>query len=299
MRNPKTLLCYLVLVVNTLAANVQAANACPPPGTSIAQLKALKASDFTIEDDASREQLAQSLIPCLADLNPFLRDSIAFEAYAVWSRGNKLSLTTRQRMVAQLSAWMDQPDKVGVRQPFAALVLSELARADRINAYLSATERQNLLNLATKYLQNQRDYRGFDEKQGWRHGIAHGADLLMQLALNPALDKGQLDQILVAVRSQIAPSNGHFYIYGEPERLARPIIMVAMRGQHDDWAAWFNQVVAPPSIQDNAVPSQQSLAKRHNTRAFLLAMFANVRDSKNPQLSELAPTISAALAGLP
>ena len=299
MPNIKTLSCYVLLAVSSLAANVQAANACPPSGTSIAQLKALKARDFAIEDEARREQLAQSLIPCLADLNPFLRDTIAFEAYAVWLRGNQLNLTTRQRMVVQLSAWMNQSDRAGVRQPFAALVLSELARADRITAYLSATERQNLLNIATKYLQTQRDYRGFDEKHGWRHGIAHGADLLMQLALNPALDKAQLDQILAAVRSQIAPSSGHFYIYGEPDRLARPILMVAMRGLHDDWAAWFNQVAAPLSIQDNALPSQQSLAKRHNTRAFLLAMFANVRDSKNPQLSELTPAISAALAGLP
>lgn len=270
-----------------------------PRGTSITQLKALKANDFVIEDDARREQLAQSLLPCLADLNPFLRDNIAFDAYTAWLRGNKLSLVTRQSMLVQLSAWMDQSDKTGVRRPFAALVLSELARVDRISAYLSATERQNLLDIATKYLHTQRDYRGFDEKQGWRHGIAHGADLLMQLALNPALDKAQLDQILAAVRSQIAPSSGHFYIYGEPNRLARPIIMVAMRGLHNDWAEWFKQVATSLPSQDNAAPSQQSLATKHNTQAFLLAMFASVRDSKNPQLSELAPAISTALAALP
>ena len=36
-----------------------------------------------------------------------------------------------------------------------------------------------------------RDYRGFDAKQGWRHGVAHGADLLLQLSRNRhAVDAG-------------------------------------------------------------------------------------------------------------
>jgi hypothetical protein len=47
------------------------------------------------------------------------------------------------------------------------------------------------------------DYRGFDDKEGWRHGVAHGSDWLMQLALNPALDRGQLDQMLAAIATQV------------------------------------------------------------------------------------------------
>lgn len=39
------------------------------------------------------------------------------------------------------------------------------------------------------------DYRSFDERDGWRHAVAHAADLLMRLALNPALTGTQLDAV--------------------------------------------------------------------------------------------------------
>src|SRR5258705_220852 len=73
------------------------------------------------------------------------------------------------------------------------------------------------------------DRRGFDATQGWRHGVAHGADLLLQLGLNPALSAAQLDAIVQAIASQVAPAGEHFYVYGEPERLARPIAYIAKR----------------------------------------------------------------------
>jgi hypothetical protein len=92
-----------------------------------------------------------------------------------------------------------------------------------------------------------RDYRGFVAGEGWRHGVAHGADLLMQLALNPALDKAQLDRILGRVARQVAPP-GQAYVFGEPERLARPVLFAAARGLHTEaeWTAWLAQAAAAP-----------------------------------------------------
>jgi hypothetical protein len=59
--------------------------------------------------------------------------------------------------------------------------------------------------------------------------VAHGSDLLMQLALNPRLDKEALGLVVSGVRVQVAPK-GHAYVAGESERLARPILFAAQRG---------------------------------------------------------------------
>ena len=48
--------------------------ACPPPGYDRAALEALKAAHFELVDDAKREKLALSLLDCLADSEPLLRD---------------------------------------------------------------------------------------------------------------------------------------------------------------------------------------------------------------------------------
>ena len=282
-----------------------AASQCPPEGWSAEELRALKAAAFLIADDGRRQQLALGLAPCLADSDPSLRDGIAFEAYSTWLRAGSLNEATRLELLQQLSPAIapEKSDAAGFRQPFSALVLAELARADRKSPYLSAAQRQALVEAAASYLESVRDYRGFDQHEGWRHGVAHGSDLLMQLALNDAMGKPQLDRILRAVGRQVAPPGEHFYVYGEPERLARPVLFVAMRGLHspEEWSAWFGQIASPAPLADwdKAFKSNAGLARRHNTRAFLLVLASEVRDSRNEHLVKLAPIVAAALAKLP
>lgn len=278
---------------------------CPPVGWTRGELLALKSNGFEMADDARRRTLALELLPCLADADPELRDGIAFEAYSTWLRGDRLDQATRITLLARVLPALDPKarDAAGFRQPFSALLLSELARADRKAAYLTPGQRQALVEAGAHYLESVDDYRGFDEKQGWRHGVAHGADLLMQLSLNGQLDKAQLERMLAAIRTQVAPPGGHFYIYGEPERLARPVLFAAMRGlvTTEEWKAWFGAIAAstPPNGWDQAFRSNMGLARRHDTRAFLLAIKAEVVDSKDERLAALAPIVSEALAAVP
>jgi hypothetical protein len=190
------------------------------------------------------------------------------------------------------------PEGPGLERPFAALVLSEVARADRVQAYLSPERRARLLDAAIAYVAGVRDYRGFDEREGWRHGVAHGADLLLQLALNPALGKPELERIRDAVATQVAPAS-HFYIYGEPERLARPIIYMAQRGliSEEEWTRWFAQF--PPAEGENVFASQAGLARRHNVNAFLQSVWLNARLSQNTADDALLAGAEAALRAMP
>lgn len=292
-----------MLALSLLAATGAAAQ-CPPAGWSMERLQALKSDGFLVAA-GERQQLALDLLGCLGEADPVLRDGIAFEAYTTWLRGNLLEEPTRRLLLRELLPQIapDGEDAAGFRQPFAALVLAELARVDRRTPYLTASERGRLVDAAAVYLASVRDYRGFDPVQGWRHGVAHGADLLMQLALNVQLEKTQLDQLLAAISRQVAPAGEHSYIHDEPARLARPLLFVAMRGLHgpDDWRQWFGKLAEPAPLQawSQAHASQAGLSKRHNTRAFLLAVFAEIRDSRNEHLAAMLPAVNAALAEVP
>jgi len=273
--------------------------ACPPSGFDRAHLDALKGSKFELADNARRQKLALELLPCLGDPDPRLRDGIAFEAYATWMRGNLLDEATRTELLARLSATIepDQADRDGFRKPFAALVLSEVARTDRIATWLTATQRAALVDSAARYVVSIRDYRGFDPKEGWRHGVAHGADLLMQLALNPAVDRAGLDRLLGAVAAQVAPAGEHAYVDGESERLVRPVLFTAQRGllTRDEWQAWLLDVAAPAPLAswDDAFESRAGLARRHNVHAFLYALHANARESSDANIQALVPGLQA------
>jgi len=295
-----------LIAVSLITCTCAAQAACPPAGWDTAALQRLRGAKFEDPAAGPRDALARGLLDCLADPRPELRDEIAFEALAAWMRGGALSIETLQALRRELSARLVAPDPQGFGRPFAALALAEVARVDRIKPYLTADERGQLVDTATVYLRGVSDYRGFDAAQGWRHGVAHGADLLLQLGLNPALSPNQLDAIVQAVASQVAPAGEHFYVYGEPERLARPIVYIAKRaagpGDTAYWERWLATLAAPAPLPswDAAFKSQAGLARRHNTQAFMQVLYVTVRESGDATLQQrLLPGLVAALKALP
>lgn len=291
---------FFLLILMPSFASAQ----CPPKGYTEPGLQALKKSEFLIADDNQRQILALVLLPCLASPNPVLRDGIAFEALSFWLRKDQLNLSTRQTLLADLQSRIDsgKPDKNGFSAPFSALVLSEVARTDRIKAWMSFEQRNALVNSTANYLAGIRDYRGFDDKQGWRHAVAHSSDLAMQLALNSTLEKGRLDLLLNATTQQIAPTT-HSYIHGESERLLRPVLYIAKRDLHDEreWQAWIDKLVQPAPLAkwEDAFSSSAGLAKRHNLQAFLLLLHVNTLQSENKSWQTLNRLSLEALKKLP
>ena len=295
----RVLLLNLLATLSCFAVAQPVRAACPPPGYERASLEALKTSGFELADDTRRQALALALLPCLADADPHLRDGIAFEAYYTWLRADRLDAVTRTVLLERASAMIEpaQADRDGFRQPFAALVLSEVARTDRVTPWFTPAQRASLVTQAARYLTAVRDYRGFDPQQGWRHGVAHGADLVMQLAMNPAVDRAGLDRLLSAVAAQVAPPGDHSYIDGESERLARAVLFVAQRSllTANEWERWLRNVAAPPAAANKvaAYRTRAGLARLHNLNAFLYALYANARESGDANMQALVPGLQA------
>jgi hypothetical protein len=274
--------------------------ACPPDGQTAESLQALKAAKFEIAPEA-RKTLAPGLLECLGDPDPALRDGIAYTALSLWMRAGTFDADTLRGMRDTLYVQLDGDDDAGFRRPFAALTLSEIARTDRIQPWMTPEERAAMVGKAASYLESVRDYRGFDDKDGWRHGVAHGADWLMQLALNPALERAQADRILAAIAVQAVPEAAPSYVSGEGGRLARPVEYIAQRGLYSDadWMAWF--AALPPKIGDPAQAYNDSkwLARRHDLMAFLMSLYIEADQSDDKHIRELKPAIVAAVKAIP
>jgi hypothetical protein len=278
---------------------------CPPEGWTRASLEALKTTHWRIDDTARREGLAKNLLPCLASPDPALRDGIAFEALSAWMRAEQVTQPVLREIARTLIAQLapGRADTAGFEQPFAALVLSEVARVDRLHPFFSPEERAALLQAAVTWVPTVRDFRGFDAHDGWRHGVAHGADLLMQLALNPAFGLTEHERLLEAVATQVAPPGEHFYIYGEGERLARPALFVARRGTvtAEHWSAWIRRIATPAPFKDweSALQTQAGLARRHNLYGFLVSLYISVAEGSDENAKRaVLPAVTEALKTL-
>jgi hypothetical protein len=272
---------------------------CPPAGWDRARLDELKEAKFEIADERERQVIATAITTCLASPRPAVRDGIAFGALTHMLRARQLDDSTMRTLLVDLTTHLQAPDPYGFGQSFAALALSEVARADRVQAFLMEEERIKLLVDAQHWFINITDYRGFDDTDGWRHAVAHGSDLLMQLALNPKVDAEGLRLIVSAIGAQAAPDVAA-YTHGESQRLARPVLFAAARGVMDEsaWTAWLT-AIATPRDADKVFASEAGLTWRHNANAFLQALYVNVVVGADPGDDVLQPGLEAALKAMP
>lgn len=261
----------------------------------------LKNDKFEVEDAQRKTALAKQLLFCLASSDPQFRDGIAFKALSQWLRADSFSPSVYQAMFTSLINILkgEVIDELGVYQPFVALVLSEVVRVDRVSPYLDNEQRQEVVDVISDYYRSIKDYRGFDENIGWRHSVAHSADVMLQLALNPKINKAQLDKMLHVLAKQINADGEHFYIYGEPKRIAMAVVYILLRKQHSvaEWENWLMDVSShqPLSGWGDAYQSQLGLAKLHNTQRFLTVFYALIKASKNQTLIDLVPALEQAL----
>jgi hypothetical protein len=232
-----------------------------------------------------------------------VRDGFAFTFWSEALRGKHVSPMLMRHANTRLQAMMAGPgDGAGFQRPFAALALSEVARADRIEAFLTDAELHALAGAGAAYLRGVTDYRGFVAGEGWRHGVAHGADLMLQLALNPRLTRADAGLLLGAIAAQVAPAASPYYIHGEPARLAGPVLYLARRPDIDDaaWTAWFQSLHPDTGPRwRNAYAGDAGLAAVHNSTAFAFAIYISAAESQDPQIRRLAPLAVGLVKALP
>lgn len=286
----------------TAPTEVQSA-ICRPAGYDRAQLDVLKANNWTIANDAERNDVALGLAECLGDPDSTVRDGIAFEALQHYMRNNLLTHETLAALNTNLQAKLTAPDPQGFQRPFAALVLADVARTDRIAPWMTPEQRTELIDASIAFMRGITDYRGFTPGEGYRHAAAHASDLMLQLVLNQAVARADLTRIRDAIATQIAPES-HFYIHGESERLAAPILYMAQRNvfSEAEWTAWFVAQADPGPLGaswDDWHTSDRGLARRHNLMAFFTIMQTNLSLTQNPVFAPERAGVEAAIRALP
>ncbi len=229
---------------------------------------------------------------CLGDPDPAVRDRLAFEGLSSVMRSGGLEQRTMTELKTRLLDRLRRADITTIAASFSALTLSEVARTDRIKPWMTDTDRQDLIDAAAAFLDGISDYRAFTDKEGFVHAPAHGADFALQLALNPAITKPQLDKLLASLARQIAPKDPAVaYWAGEPDRLARAVVFIAQRKLHtdDEWKAWFAAVMEPKPMASWGVAfsSEVGIRRRHNVRAFLLSVFVSATTAEDAGIRQL------------
>ena len=294
------------ILAGTLMASACATGPSAAPVTQFGDCATAQARAAADEAYPQSAEDYSQLVNCLGHPDPTVRDGFAYERFVDALRNRAPDADTRRAVGSLLGNILENDSNAndpGFEKPFAVLVLAEVARTDRVDPYLLPEERSALVKTGADYLSSVRDYRGFSEDEGWRHGVAHAADLMLQLSLNENINADDAAQMLAAIKSQVLPAHNHHYIYGEARRLARPVLFLAMGGHlsEEDWASWFETF--KPDENDPAweapYMSRAGLANLHNTRQFMNAVYVWASESDNENLVPMKNGAREVLRSLP
>ncbi|MEY4530943.1 MAG: hypothetical protein RLZZ156_1664 [Deinococcota bacterium] len=282
--------------------------ACPKGAMNKTLFRGIVQNNYAAPSNFTPDEVTPVLMECLASPDSELRDTYGFEILTRWIRRGVLKPDSLKRMIVTLTPNL----KIGIgergtntvfRRTFSALILSELVRQDNLTPYLEVSDVKALLEAGVTYLTAEQDLRGFDKEFGYVHGVAHGADVLFRLASSKHLEKTDLVRILEAVRSKVAPNTETSYAFGEDERLARVVIAVLARGMFNltEWSEYIGKVVAPAPFGswNDIWFDTAGLAKRHNTKLFLLSLNLYLTLGAASNASDLVSSVQSALNNLP
>ncbi len=246
----------------------------------------------------SPSTLTFQLLSCLHSPAPSVRDDIGYMGIATLIRSGQVEIKMLRKAFNQLMTDIsaNKANKEGVYIPFAILALSEIVRADRISPFLTKQQRSDIIDTIDLHLKNLNDYRGFSDQDGWRHHVAHSADVLLQLSLNDMINEEQLRQMGQIILRSIRPNTVHFYHFNEPKRLARAMAYILMRQEvtMSHWRAELEKAIKPQGLSSwgETYKSQAGLAQQHNVYAFFSALTSYISYQENARLTELAAEVA-------
>ncbi|WP_145048229.1 DUF2785 domain-containing protein [Paenibacillus xylanexedens] len=255
----------------------------------------IKKNDYEAPPDAFL--LVQEMISHIGSLDAELRDDLIYTTLSHWIPGNILAVNELEHILSTIldhnhllyKLGESNSDSVFTRS-FSMLVIPLLLARHNESPFLSSEQIHQLKENVFNNVQQERDYRGYDEDKGWAHAIAHAADALDDLAQCPELDKKDLSTMLDLIYEKMTITD-RVYSDGEDERMIRPIIQILNRRilsrvELEEWIQRFGTV-------EKSSEFLPAFRQKNNIKNFLKSLYFRIKFYETD--GELCPIIERTL----
>ena len=241
-------------------------------------------NDYQIPDGHTLDDLTHELFSYLGSTDPELRDDIAYTVYANFLKREMYSKDKIRTHVKELLGNLEkgigetETDSVFLRT-FSVLLLAEIVHNDNKKPLLDRKQVHSILAGGLRYLNLEKDSRGYIPVKGWAHALAHTADLMLVLGKNRFTDRSDHKNILKAIADKLIRSTNWVYIHGEDERLANAVMALLERNTIvlDFLQVWLTSFIKPERSWKGSYTDEGQARAFHNVRNFLRSFFHSVR----------------------
>ncbi len=267
------------------------------------KLQALAQNEFRLSANEDLAMLIPDMLLHIGATDSLLRDNLIYTAFATWILDyNILSPEQLRGLLQQILGKQHMSHNIGekntdtvFRRSFSVLLLPLFLIRHRSQPFLTQAEIYQVKEKLLCYLSNEKDRRGFVNKKGWAHAIAHAADALDDLVQCTEIGENDLREILEAIQTVISIEDVA-YTCGEDERMVTVATAIIKRQLLPDteFAQWI-QGFADPALIVRSMP--QRIIIRTNIKNFLQSLYFRLQweqltDEFNTPISQTLHKIS-------
>lgn len=219
---------------------------------------AVQANDVVVPEGRALVELVDELCAMLASPDPQVRDDTAYPILALWTARGVLDgglMALGDRMAERL-----RHDEIQART-FAAMILAWVVLRDARTGELAVECVPRWQAVFAAWWRDEAELRGWDDRLGWLHAVAHGADTLRAFGRSPRLGEADLQGLLDLAVDRLFADAGYLFAHGEDDRIAYAVASVLSRAELSvaGATAWLDRVhVAVETGAPGPVPAWAS-----------------------------------------
>jgi len=205
------------------------------------QLKQLllqvKENNYNVPDGVDVDGVIADMLKFIGHTDGELRDGLIYTTFIEWGEYKGIISIEQMRHILDICLsdthlffciGEKNTDSVFTRS-FSSLVISVAFCIHYERPFLTTDDVQNIKNLVLRYIDEEKDYRGYVDGKGWAHAVAHIADALVNIAGcesggEHCIGRKGVLEVLQAIKFLVC-NKEYVYTCQEDERLVTPFMV--------------------------------------------------------------------------
>ncbi|HDR4352403.1 TPA: DUF2785 domain-containing protein [Bacillus cereus] len=248
------------------------------------QLEEIRNNNYILDNTLNIDSLSSNMLEQIGDTDSYLRDKLIYSTFFHLIKKEYLSHTQLQKLLLEsigekyllYKIHSDDEDAVFTRA-FTTLLIALIIDADTNHNFLSQTDISNVKDQLILYMNNEHDFRGYVQKHGWAHSIAHASDTFEALVNSPKLETLYYEEILQTLLNKVCV-HSIYYKYEEDERIVYSIVAMLQNGLKEEALILaLRDLVVQLPVQKQTLHIESYEFLYGNIKSFLRSLFFKLR----------------------
>ncbi|WP_394219855.1 DUF2785 domain-containing protein [Halobacillus trueperi] len=213
-------------------------------------LQPIKENDYTLPEGQNLQELTTMMLQKIGSVHPVLRDDLIHTIFTTFiERGHYTneqlknilqSVLNKNYLFYRIGTSKKEEDAV-FKRSFSVLLIPPIMEKHRHSPFLKEEEVHRVWDHLKKYMQQEKDHRGYVKDKGWAHAMAHAADAIYSVAACDEITKEEILEMLPVIRGQFLID--HPYLFDEEERMVTAVMKMFGKISHAERVEWLETLL--------------------------------------------------------